>query len=147
MLINNGKLPYIEIYKNKETVLSLGAPFTFTFDTEIKNAEETTSKKDEFTVVGKSLNVWGRGGEVYCLFFDEVPLPEVSIRDKTSGTVIVKGEKMRAADFDYVHYFDRNSVWFPMDYGYELKSSKELEAKLEAKKIPLLGGPATSEWH
>lgn len=144
--IYNGSHPYIEVYKNKQTTLTLGAPFKFTFETEIKTGEDTESGNDEFVVIGKSLNVFGRGGEAYAMFFDEVPLPEVSIRDKETQTVVAKGEEMRAADLDRFYFFDRNSVWFPMDYGYEIKATSELEAKLELKKIPLLGGPAESEW-
>ena len=135
--IYHGKSDYIRVYEGEETKLAMGAPFTFTFETR-------TAGKD-FTVDGKSVNVWGRNGELYTQFFDLVPQPMVSIRSKESKKVVIKGDKMRLASREDF-YEDRFCQWHPMDYTYENKRAEELEARLEAKSIKYLGGPVTSEW-
>lgn len=137
--IYHGTAEFIKILENKETVLEMGAPYKLTFDTE-------TSGK-EYRIKGSTLEVWGRMGELYTLFFDEVPTPIVSIRDKSSGKVVVKNEETRiSSQEDFWSGEDRYCYWYHADFVYENKRGGELEAKLEAKKIKLLGGPAASEW-
>ncbi|MHC4944060.1 MAG: hypothetical protein ACYTG7_13680 [Planctomycetota bacterium] len=136
--IYNGNFKPIQVYKGKETVLEMGAPYTFTFDTD--------SFGSEFSVVGKTIKVWGRAGELYTVFFDDVPQPLVSIRDKGSGKVLVRKEKMKLAALED-YWEDFMCTWYPLDFLFENKLGGELEAKLECKKMKLLGGPADSEWY
>ncbi len=135
--IYHGKAEYIKIFAGKETVLELGAPFKFTF--------ETSYSGKKFIVKGKTVNVWGRRGELYTQFFDMVPQPVVSIRDKKTGKILVKKDKMRLAEREDF-YKDRYCQWHPLDYEFEFKKGMTLEARLEAKSIKLLGGPVTSDW-
>ncbi|MBU0753901.1 MAG: hypothetical protein KJ645_02090 [Planctomycetes bacterium] len=135
--IYQGKANPIQVYKGKETVLELGAPYTFTLETE--------SLLGEFTVIGKSIKVWGRGGELYTVFFDQVPGPLISIRDQASGKVLLRNEKMRIAALENF-YEDSMCIWYPLDFSFENKLGGTLQAKLEAKTIEMLGGPVTSVW-
>ena len=135
--IYHGKAEYIPVVSGEETVLELGAPFAFTF--------ETGTDGDNYIVYGNRINVWGKRNEIYAVFFDYVPQPKVSIRDKGSQRVLVKGDKMKLPDRD--DYFNEPScIWFPINFVYENKGGMELETRLEAKEIKLLGGPITSEW-
>lgn len=135
--IYNGKSDRIEVVAGEETVLELGGPFHFTF--------ETKSVGREFTVKGPSVNVFGKRGEQYACFFDDVPLPQVSIRTANKKTKLLRNKKMKQATRDD-YYRKPSNVWHPLDFVYEKKSGMELEAMLSLKKIPLLGGPVESDW-
>lgn len=135
--IYNGKAEYIKIFPNEETVLELGAPFTYTF--------ETSYMGKNFTVKGATVNVWGKRGELYTQFFDVVPRPVLSIREEGTSKLLVKGEKMKMPALeDYQKIY--GCQWHPLDFEFENKKKAKLEVQLETKSVKLLGGPIKSEW-
>jgi len=135
--IYHGAMEFIKVFENEDTKLDMGGPFTFSFNTKYVGKN--------FVVDGKSVNVWGKKNELYTVFFDSVPQPIVQVRNKKTQKIVVKGEKMKLAVRDDF-FKDRFCQWHPLDFEYENKQGVELEAKLNAKSVKLLGGPITSEW-
>ncbi len=141
------KLQQIRIYRGnykpffvregEETVIELGAPFKFKF-----SAGPFGGK---YKITGKSINIFGRSGEIYGVFFDDVPAPAVSIRPKGSKRMLVKGEEMKKPTVDD-WYNDQYCVWHPLDFEYEYKKKVDLEVRLVLKKHKTLGGPIESDW-
>ena len=141
------KLQQIRIYRGKskpfyveagqETVLELGQPFTYDWD--------STKSAKTFKISGLTVNVFGKSGELYTMFFDNVPFPLVTLRDKDSKKVLLKNEKMKKATLDD---FNKSTitVWHPLDLTYECKKGQSIEARLELKKHKVLGGPIIGEW-
>lgn len=131
----NSKPFYVE--PGQETVLELGAPFTYEW--EGRRVGKT------YSITGETVNVFGKSGELYTMFFDNVPIPVVSVRAKDSQRILVKGEKMGKATLDDFNKATM-SVWHPLSYKYEGKKSQDMEARLELKKHKILGGPIVGEW-
>jgi|GEM_PF-2864775 len=135
--IYRGEMKPFFVKDGEETVLELGAPFKYTFETMPMGAK--------LVVEGKSINVYGKSGEIYTQFFDEIPVPLVSMRIKGTKKLVVKNEPMPLATLqDW--YNDQSCAWHPMDFTYDNKKRLDLEVKLETKKYHLLGKPITSDW-
>jgi hypothetical protein len=135
--IYHGRMKKIIVEPGQETVLELGEPFTFTF--------ETCSTAEELVVEGDSVNVWGAGGEMYAQFFDSIPQPSVCIRNRKTLDTLLKGKEMKLPTIDDYRR-NRGSEWHPLDFRYETSIPKRLQVRLVAKKVELLGGPLTSQW-
>lgn len=122
------------------TDLNLGAPYSMTFKTR-KNGSEVE-------LDGRTIRVFGRGGEEYAMFFDEALQPDVSVQDG-NGRSVVKGDTMRLNGIEQWqnNTTDRDNVlWFPMEYGIEVPKGSTYKFKLKQKKHALLGGPFESDW-
>lgn len=141
------KLQQIRIYRGnskpffvkegEEALLELGGPFKFKF--------RAGPFGGKYVVTGKSINIFGRSGEIYGVFFDDVVVPTVSIRPKGGKRLVVKDEEMKKPTVDD-WYNDQYCVWHPLDFEYENKKSEDLETRLELKKHKVLGGPIESDW-
>lgn len=114
-----------EVKKGEEAVLEIGAPFTFDF--ELKAVGEGVQ------IVGKSVVVRGRAGEMYTRFFDDPPIPE-KVSVKGAG----KPVKMERAVFEDFKQ-DGAAPWFPLDLVVPAKAGREYEVELELKKHELFG--------
>lgn len=133
-----GKSVAFRVEKDEEVVVELGAPFRFDFEKEVL-------PNGDVKIVGKSVVVYGRSGELYHRFWDEPPIPDkVSMRVKGGGRA-GKPQKMKRATFEDYRQ-DGLSVWSPLDLVMPGKPGQVYEVKLELKKHPLLGGPIESDW-
>jgi hypothetical protein len=129
-----GRSEPFEVGPGQTHVLALGAPYTL---------EAETRTEDEQTIlVGRSLRVFGRGGEEYAMLYDDALQPEVEAHTQ-SGKKVLKGERMRQADIS-AWQADASSMWFPMDMPIEMPKGETLVLRLMQKSHVLLGGPFES---
>ena len=120
------------------TKIELGAPYAFDFEAKDSSAE--------VTVVGGSVAIVGRGGEVYERFWNCVPRPDVSIRE-TGTKKRGFGDTMPVVlDFDTIFTKGFFTAWFPLDLSIKKKTSgDEVEIQLYEKKHDLFGEVET-DW-
>lgn len=122
----------------KTTTLELGAPYTLRFD--------TYQDGEELVVDGRSLRVFGRGGEEYAMFYEDPPQPDVEVRD-SKGRKVGKPTTMRRPDLSHWQLDEKgNILWFPLDERIENPGQDAYEVQLSQKSHKLLGGPLTSDW-
>lgn len=130
------------VSKGAETLVTLGAPFSFDF--RVETAEES------FKVKGASVGVLGGGKERYERFWNCVPRPEVSWRKAGAK----KGGKPEQMDIvmdllerteDGKYRFSETDTWRPIDTEFEIKKGEAVEVQLFEKKHKLLG-EVTSEF-
>jgi hypothetical protein len=135
--IYRGKMKPFFVLKGEETVLEMGGPFTYEFD--------ASTFGTKFIVKGKSINVFGRGGELYTMFWDLHP--EVLVSMKVAGTkkIVVKKEPMPRPTLES-WTASQPSVWHPNDFEYTNKKGADLKVRLETKKHKILGGPIEGDW-
>lgn len=135
--IFKGKSEPFEVKAGEETLLAMGGPYRFDFDTE--------DSGDKFRVKGKSLLIYEKTGALIGRVFPELVFPEVSVRTE-SGSVIAKSKPTRIVSSEQ---FNRDSVspWFPADFEIDKPSGTRCQAQLSStEKHKLLGGPFESEW-
>jgi len=132
-----GKMKPFHVREGEETVLELGAPFKYEWENSVYGGN--------FIVKGETINVFGRSGELYARFYDDIPVPLVSIRVKGTNKILVKKEPMKKPTLDD---FNKKTwcVWYPLDFTFENKKGADLECTLETKKHKILGGPIVSDW-
>ncbi|MHC5211737.1 MAG: hypothetical protein ACYTG2_13540 [Planctomycetota bacterium] len=130
-----GRSAAFEIKPGETHALELGAPYVIDAETRVEG--ETT------VVVGKSLRVFGRGGEEYAMLFDDAMQPDVAATT-ASGKRVQKAERMKAADIS-AWQVDPTSMWFPLDMAIETPTNEQIVVQLTQKSHVLLGGPFDSE--
>ncbi len=124
------------VTKGAETLVTLGAPFSFDFAVE--------AGEESITVKGKSVAVFGSGKERYERFWNCVPRPEVSWR-KTGAKKGGKPEKidivmdMLERKEDGSFRFSEADTWRPIDTSFEIKKGETVEVQLVEKKHKLFG--------
>jgi hypothetical protein len=126
-----------EVKEGETHVLELGAPYTL--------RPRSRPEGKEVVVEGHGIRVYGRGGEEYRYFFDEVLQPNVEVRT-VSGKKLGKPRKMRVADISAWESGPAYTIWYPLDLRVENKSGEPVEVRMTMKSHPLLGGPLASEW-
>ncbi|MFH0944075.1 MAG: hypothetical protein V2A76_02655 [Planctomycetota bacterium] len=137
-LILPGKSTAFEVKKDENYDVELGEPFAFDFESE-------QGAGGAVKVIGKSVVIYGKAGELYTRFYDDPPIPDkVSMRIK-GGLPVGKAEEMGRAGFEEYRE-DGNSVWQPQDLTFPGSPNNSYEIKMELKKHDLLGGPIKSDW-
>jgi hypothetical protein len=137
-LILGGKSTSFKVEKDKETVIELGEPFTFDFKTEPLGS-------GGLKVIGNTVIVYGKAGEMYCHFRDDPPIPDkVAMRVK-GGSGVGKPQEMKRATIDD---YNKNgaSVWSPLDLELPASDGQTYEVQITLSKHAMLGGPIKSEW-
>ena len=131
------------VQPGKETVVKLGAPYSFAFQ------QETSGTK--LRVKGRSVTVVGVSGERYERTWGCVPRPEMAWR-KAGSRRASKPEKMPVVlDLDELkedgtRLHDYADCWRPLDLEIELKKDEgPLEVQLVEKKNKLFGS-IESDW-
>lgn len=127
-----------EVRQGETHVLELGAPYRLRTPTLRAEAEG-------MAVVGHEIRVWGRGGEEYRYFFDDVLQPTVEART-AEGKKLGKPERMRIAGVDDWQTGKSYTIWFPLDLLIEVKGGAKVQVRMTQKSHPLLGGPFESDW-
>ncbi len=134
--ILKGKSQPFEVKAGEIFTLSMGAPYTFDF------AVENPAKK--FVVKGRTLVVYDVLGAMVGRIYDEIPVPEVSVRTE-SGSSVGPPKDMKRIDSETFNK-DNSLAWFPADFEVEKGGTAKYQARLSLKKHKLLGGPFDSEW-
>jgi hypothetical protein len=132
--IYKGTSAPFEVKAGETHVLSLGAPYTIDAETRVERGRTI--------VVGRSLRVFGRGGEEYAMLFDDALQPEVEART-AGGKKVQKPERMRKPDISawQENKGPDNILWFPLDMEIETPDGETLVLRLTEKSHVLLGGP------
>lgn len=133
-----GESRTFEVKKGEESVLELGAPFKFDFQTE-------RTPDGSIKVIGKSVVVTGKSDELYIRFYDDPPIPDKVVARVKGGKGGGKAEKMRKATFEDFRQ-DGAAAWSPLDLLLPGKSGTDYEVQLSLKKYPLLGAEIESDW-
>ncbi|MGQ0551865.1 MAG: hypothetical protein ACT4PU_01430 [Planctomycetota bacterium] len=133
--IYRGRSQPFEVAQGATFTLALGAPFN------LQAGLRTEAK--ELIVEGRSLRVYGRGGEEYAMFFDEALQPDVELRS-ADDRKLSKPQRMPEVDIAAWQEGPVETMWFPMDLRLELKEPK-VKVLLSQKSHPLLGGPFQGE--
>jgi hypothetical protein len=135
--------PEWSVQAGKETVVKLGAPYSFAFQQEASGTK--------LKVKGRSVTVVGVSGERYERTWGCVPRPEVAWR-KAGSRRASKPEKMPVVlDLDELkedgtRLHDYADCWRPLDLEIELKKDEgPLEVQLVEKKNKLFGS-IESDW-
>ncbi|MEW6741961.1 MAG: hypothetical protein AB1486_04300 [Planctomycetota bacterium] len=138
-LILKGRSKPFNVRKGETVTLQLGEPYEFDF--------RTREEGEDFVLEGRSLQVYGRGGELYIKFWDEAPMPKVSVRTK-GGKVIARGESMAKPTYEEYKTSPDGvlKLFFPLDFRMPKKGKEPYEAQLELKKHKLLNAGITSPW-
>lgn len=126
------------VKQDETTMIELGAPFEFDFETRVDG--------ENLTVVGETVAIVGRGGERYERVWNSRPQPEASWREAGSKRGS-KAEDMKlmmnqwdASEFGWSYF------WFPFDLVMPLKPGTESpEVQLVEKKNKLFG-KIESDW-
>jgi hypothetical protein len=115
----------------------MGAPYKFDV--------ETKDDGKALVVKGRSTLIRDKTGAIVGRIYDEVPLPEVSMRAK-GGASLGKATAMKKPASEERDK-DNSVVWFPTDLELKKSDKQDVEVQLNLKKPhPLLGGPFTSDW-
>jgi hypothetical protein len=132
-----GRSAAFEVEPGTTHVLTLGAPYTIEHETKVEG--------EQTVVVGRSLRVFGRGGEEWAMLFDEALQPEVE-GYSAAGKKVHKAEKMRKTDISawQENKGPDNILWFPLDLALETPKGEGLVLRLTQKSHVLLGGPFDS---
>jgi len=136
--IYQGSSEPFEVRAGETTTLELGAPYTMRIDTH--------QDGEEFVVDGRSLRVFGRGGEEYAMFYQDPPLPEIEVRDAEGDDVARPIDTRRPDQSHWQKDAKGNVLWFPLDVRIENPDGEALEVRLHQKSHDSLGGPLTSDW-
>lgn len=119
----------------EKAVIALGEPFGMTF--------EVVQDEEKVRVVGASIAVVGRGMETYQRLWNCVVQPELYVREAGKKKADKEGKLRSAESQDQVNQDFKNdykTVWFPVDYEFQKKSSGDsLEVQLLEKKNKLFG--------
>jgi len=134
--IFKGDSKAIDVKKDQVVTLDMGAPYSLDFEVKVE--------AKQLTVKGKSLVVREKSGAIIGRIYDEVLMPEVSVRPK-GGAPSGKPLEMTRISSE-VFNKDNNAAWFPADLEIKKAEKQELELQFNLKKHALLGGPFTSEW-
>ncbi len=141
LILPGESTPSWDVEVGAETVVKLGAPFGFSF--------ETQKAADEITVVGASVTIVGSAGERYDRTWNCAPRPAASVR-KEGAKRGGKAEKMDAVG-DLMEMKDGKQVytyahtWRPLDTKLAWKKADPYEVQLVEKKNKLFG-KIESEW-
>jgi hypothetical protein len=137
--IYQGKSEEFEVKAGETATLALGAPYR------IHPLAETKDK--QLVVDGRSLRVYGRGGEEYAMFFDDPLQPDIEVRT-AEGKKVGKPDRMKRTTISEweANRGDDNLQWFPLDYAIDNPKGENLQVHLTQKTHSLLGGPFDSDW-
>jgi hypothetical protein len=136
LILPGGDTRRWNVTKGAETLVTLGAPFSFDFTAE--------AGEESVTVKGKTVAVFGSGKERYERFWNCVPRPEVSWR-KSGAKKGGKPEKMDIVmdllerKEDGAYRFSEADTWRPIDTAFEIKKGEAVEVQLVEKKHKLFG--------
>jgi hypothetical protein len=126
-----------KVTEGEETVVKLGGPFGFEF--------ETSKDTDTVTVIGRSVTIVGAAGERYERTWACPPRPEVCVR-LTGTRKVSKAKKMPMVldlyeeNPDGSYRYTYADVWRPLDHTVKLKARNvETEVRLIEKKNKLFG--------
>jgi hypothetical protein len=135
--IFKGDAQPIEVTAGETTTLEMGAPYTFDF--------EAKDQGKGLLIKGKNVLIKEKSGAIVGRIYDDVPLPEVTMRAK-GGATIGKPATMAKASIEQRNE-DNSAAWFPSDLELKKAEKQEVEVQLNLKKPhPLLGGPFKSDW-
>ena len=133
-----GETKPFEVREGETTTVELGAPYKLTFKTE--------SHADGALVNGRSIRIFGRGGEEYAMLFDMPLQPMLEVQD-AAGRKVGKPQSMRkAAVSDWETDVKGNILWFPLDEVISVPKGETYKMRLTQKAHSLLGGPLESDW-
>lgn len=143
VLGNDSVAPFV-VTPATETVVELGAPFRFDF--------ESAERDGKIYVSGPSVRVLGKAGETYDRFWNCAPTPSVSLR-KAGTKKGGKAEEMPGVNGsldelkeDGTRRWAYADVWRPLTLEIEPKKPGEpFELQMTEKKHKLLG-PIESDW-
>lgn len=136
LIMKGSRTPPYAVKAGQETVVALGAPFGFEFETKVE---------EEFvTVKGPSITITGVAGERYERPWNCAPRPEVSVR-KAGAKKGGKGEKMdivgdlAETKEDGTYRYTMADTWRPVDTPFPIKKGEAVEVQLVEKKNRLFG--------
>ena len=128
--------PRYEVPIDGNLVVEFGQPYGFLFEYETGGGS--------VTVEGKSVQVVGKGGEIYDRFYNCVPVVEASVRKKGGKRASASVSMRPVVDNQGVADHGWAAMWKPLDGTIEGRFD-EVEVQLAEKKNKLFG-KVTSDW-
>ncbi|MEL6713683.1 MAG: hypothetical protein AAFP86_07910, partial [Planctomycetota bacterium] len=128
--------PLYEVPIDGNLVVEFGQPYGFLFEYETGGGS--------VTVEGKSVQVVGKGGEIYDRFYNCVPVVEASVRKKGGKRAAASVSMRPVVDNQGVADHGWAAMWKPLDGTIEGRF-EEVEVQLAEKKNKLFG-KVTSDW-
>jgi len=136
--IFKGRSEAFTVKAGETFVLEMGEPYRLDFDTE--------DKGETFIVKGNSLLVYDRREALIGrMFSPKLVLPQVSVRVKEGGAVLVRNKPTKMLDSEAFNK-SNDLAWFFADFVADKSPNMKCEAQLSLKKHHLLGGPLESDW-
>ncbi|MEQ8766488.1 MAG: hypothetical protein RL885_21420 [Planctomycetota bacterium] len=132
--ILKGKSEPFEIKEGEETTVEIGGPFRFDDFSFFGGA-------GRYVLEAETIKVYGAKGELYTLFYDDPPLPTVSVR--SGKRVVLKGEEMQTPVRDDYNA-NATIVWKGINLETEIAGDGPFQTRLMAKH-PVLG-VISSDW-
>jgi hypothetical protein len=143
LIMPGTRTPPWTVKAGAETVVTLGAPFSFEFES-AKGKVEGKDDEEGITVKGKTVNIVGVAGERYERPWNCAARPEVSVR-KQGTKKGSKPEKMTMASTlqdlkeDGTPLYTQADAWRPVDTTIPIKKGEAVEVQLVEKKNKLFG--------
>ncbi|MDZ4772231.1 MAG: hypothetical protein SGI72_03760, partial [Planctomycetota bacterium] len=129
--------PNYDVTKGGTTVISLGAPFSFDF--------QSRNDEGKVTITGQTVAVVGSAGEHYERLWQCVAKPEVVWRKKGTKKAEKATKMAHVTDVETMNKLGTETTWFPLDLELDVKGQGDVELQLVDKKHDLFG-KIESDW-
>ncbi len=132
--ILRGKSKPFEIREGEETKIPVGGPFIF-------DDFDFSGAAGRFFLEAKTIKVYGVSGELYTLFYDDPPVPTITVR--SGKRVVIKGEELKRP---ILSDYQQNPItlWTGLDLQTEVAGQGPFQARLMARHKLL--GAILSDW-